>query len=771
MLTFSPPHAASSGIHPLLKQLADGRIALEHLRKARIVIDDSGQMVRVFIAGEPIEELEKIVSRIGGRTLGRYSGFISAYVPFEGLRQLMVKPVLYVEPVRRLVPLLDKSIPAIRADAPHLGIGLPRRYMGDDVIVGVVDIGIDLYHKSFLYPDGSTRIIALWDQTASSGIPPYGFYYGHECSGEDINSGKCPEDDCGINDGGEYLLGGHGTHVAGIAAGSAFPYQGVAPSALMIFVKTDLLEDDVIDAINYIVRKGRALGKPVVVNLSAGGNTGPHDGTTLFEKYISEIVDSGTTVVASAGNEGEYGTIHAGYTLSPQAEIRTAIEIPEGMSGEIHVETWFSGEKDLKIGVGVETSDGGTFLTQTGFISPPGESGDINLNYGTVRIDATSVSSYHLNKENMVDVSIVPAEIGSYRWEFIVFSSTTGESTRVDSWITSGNAVFSPFSGEKFTGQVVSAQGFNYFTFMGGDSRMTIDRPASAPGVIAVGSFTSKNSWRDSLGREQGWEAQIGDISSFSSRGPARKEWLTGMKPSVTAAGEVIVSSLSSCVNTDPSLVVEGGEFRVNVGTSMASPHVAGGIALLLDRNQWLKSGQITSLITGNAFSDAFTGSPPAQDIWGSGKLDVLAALKSTPESGMDATPPTISEIAFKTTMRSLLVSWKTDELASSRVKAWKAEAPDLPVISGAMTPSIIHNVLVDDLDPGQRYEFRVSSTDPRGNTSVSPVGSFMIQFAGRGCGGCRTSSDVPPGEGIVMLLLLLLIIRKISKKTPSALK
>jgi len=128
--TFFPLNAECSSIHPLLKQLAEGRITLEHLRKARIVLDESEQMVRVFIAGEPIEELENVVSRFGGKTLGRYSGFISAYVPFEGIEQLMVKPVLSVEPVRRLVPHLDKSIPASRADAPHLGMGLPRRVYG-----------------------------------------------------------------------------------------------------------------------------------------------------------------------------------------------------------------------------------------------------------------------------------------------------------------------------------------------------------------------------------------------------------------------------------------------------------------------------------------------------------------------------------------------------------------------------------------------------------------------------------------------------------------
>jgi len=710
-------------------------------------------MVRVFIAGEPIEELERIVNRIGGKTLGRYSGFISAYVPFEGIKQLMVKPVLYVEPIRRLVPHLDKSVPAIMADAPHLGMGLPRRYMGDDVIVGVVDLGIDLNHKSFLYPDGSTRIISLWDQTASSGIPPYGYYKGRECSGEDINSGKCYEDDCDT--------GGHGTHVAGIAAGSAFPYQGVAPSALIIFVKTSMIPDDVMDAFDYIVRKARSLRKPVVVNLSAGIGDGPHDGTTLFEKQISEIVSSGTAVVVSAGNEGESGTIHAGYSISPQAEIRTAIIIPGGDNRDVFIETWFSGDMELKVGVGVETEDGGTFLTQTGLISATDEGEAFNLDYGTVGIVPTSVSSNSIN-QNRVDVRIIPAGTGSYQWELILFSPTTGESFSVDSWITSENAVFSQFSGERFTGEVVSAQGFTYFTFIGGDSRMTITRPASAPGAIAVGSFTSKNSWIDSLGREQDYEAQIGDISYFSSRGPSRKEWLTGMKPSVTAAGEYIVSSLSSCIDTRPEYIVEGGDFRVNSGTSMAGPHVAGGVALLLDRNQWLTSGQITSLIVGNTFSDAFTGFPPDKDVWGSGKLDVLEALKNTPEAGMDTTPPVISEIAFKKTMRSVLISWKTDELASSMVEAWKAGSPDLPIVSGVMTPSIIHNVLIDNLDPGQRYEFRVSSTDPRGNTSVNHVGSFMVQFAGRGCGGCRTSNDVPSGEGIVMLLLFFLL-RKLS--------
>src|ERR1041384_5318054 len=123
----------------------------------------------------------------------------------------------------------------------------------------------------------------------------------------------------------DYDPDGHGTHVAGIAAGNGKPsgdcfglgtYKGVAPEADLIVVctkvkraETDPYIGDATDisrALRYVFRKAAERGQPAVVNLSQGGNMGPHDGTSMLELWIDILLleRSGRAVVKSAGNEG-----------------------------------------------------------------------------------------------------------------------------------------------------------------------------------------------------------------------------------------------------------------------------------------------------------------------------------------------------------------------------------------------------------------------------------------------------------------------------------
>ena len=103
---------------------------------------------------------------------------------------------------------------------------------------------------------------------------------------------------------------GHGTHVAGIAAGngssSASGYIGVAPDADIIFVKTTFQDADIIDGITYIRQKAAAAGEPFVINLSLGSQDGAHDGTDPMDIDIDTVLaaTSGSAIVVAAGNEG-----------------------------------------------------------------------------------------------------------------------------------------------------------------------------------------------------------------------------------------------------------------------------------------------------------------------------------------------------------------------------------------------------------------------------------------------------------------------------------
>ena len=126
----------------------------------------------------------------------------------------------------------------------------------------------------------------------------------------------------------------------------------------------------------------------------------------------------------------------------------------------------------------------------------------------------------------------------------------------------------------------------------------------------------------------------------------------------------------------------------------------------------------------------------------------------------MDTTPPTISVITVKNFIGSTLVSWKTDELASSSVEYWKVGGPQMSDFTGTMTPSLVHHVVLEKLAFGQKYEFRVSSMDPRGNLSQSSILSFRTSFAGRGCG-CHTTNGSST-EGVIEIFLALLFLRRV---------
>jgi subtilisin family serine protease len=117
----------------------------------------------------------------------------------------------------------------------------------------------------------------------------------------------------------------HGTHVAGIAAGCGAPsgdgtkYKGIAPGADLVFVSTTLSDPTILDAIQYIYNYAHSVGKPCVINMSFGDDTGPHDGTSACDRFLTEFVAShpdSIAFVCAAGNSGN-NKIHLTKQFSP----------------------------------------------------------------------------------------------------------------------------------------------------------------------------------------------------------------------------------------------------------------------------------------------------------------------------------------------------------------------------------------------------------------------------------------------------------------------
>ncbi len=222
----------------------------------------------------------------------------------------------------------------------------PGQFTGHGCLIAIIDSGIAYWHPDFRNADGSTRIRAIWDQTitpdAEKGwLPPEGYTDGVVFDEETINRALGIAADNKAADGAAMGTGitngmmaiseltsamreicpstdvsGHGTHVAGIAAGngraSNWQYRGVAYEAALLIIKLGTPDPDgfpstsqLMQAVNFSLQCSEKWGMPLCINLSFGNTYGSHSGTSLLETYLDGAAQMGrTSIVVGSGNEG-----------------------------------------------------------------------------------------------------------------------------------------------------------------------------------------------------------------------------------------------------------------------------------------------------------------------------------------------------------------------------------------------------------------------------------------------------------------------------------
>ena len=618
-------------------------------RSARIALsrDESGAIaVDVFVRGAP--GVEDRLAMLGARVGVRAGEWLTARVPVERLQEIRALPgVRAVEFAERLT-YSTSTMDEIRAS------GLRRRgdrdeftgATGKGTIVGIVDSGIDFRHRDFIDDvTDQSRILYLWDHAppfGSSGAPPgtvagIRFDYGIECRQSQLGpNGTCPSRD----------RDGHGTHVAGIAAGDGsganrggprYEYVGVAPEADLIVVRTSLSSASVADGVAYIFARAEQLGKPAVVNLSLGTQSGPHDGKQALSVVMDELSGPGRIIVAAAGNDGSnfglVGSLHGEATVARGDSAVIAFEMPTYTRGSqsdddlIMLQAFYSPQDTFT--VTLERPDGSRI--NLGFNDAEasfGTAGGVVAYNGTARGDSilgdfetssgfsTSVTNYFTAFiGEWLDGGTAPG-VGTWR---LIFRKTSGAGPGlVDAYL--------PFV-------LVATE--PYFT-TGGTNRRLVQSPADGERVIAVGGYHAFTSWRGfdgedwSLAPSSFWP--VNELLFFSSPGPTRDGRL---KPEIVAPG-VALSSMSrdAFFGGDERIVSPDSAHVLEAGTSMSSPHVTGAVALMLSVYHNLTPEQAVDALQRGARRDAFTGRPFTGDpntspnaSWGFGKLDVAAAV------------------------------------------------------------------------------------------------------------------------------------------------
>ena len=413
----------------------------------------------------------------------------------------------------------------------------PPKLYGTGVLVAIIDSGIDYANLDFRNADGMTRIYALWDQTIP-GNPPEGYVQGTEYTEEKINEALqqenrtermkiVPSED----------RSGHGTAVAGIAAGNGrgskgARYQGVASESGILVVKLGTPREEgfprtteLMQAIDYVVKKAQRAGRPVAINISFGNTYGSHTGTSLLERFIADIANLWKSVICiGMGNEGASAGHTAGILKENTEErIPLAVQMKETA---INVQIWKSYHDIVDISL----------------ISPAGvQIGPIPEVIGTQRfvVGDTEIllyygepSPFHVSQEIFIEFLPKDSYITPGIWQFVLTPRkiVTGE---YDLWLPSENVLN-------------RGTAFRYPT-----ERGTLTIPSTSQRVISVGAY-------DSL---------TFAYADFSGRGGLEGE----SKPDLVAPGVDITAPTPS------------GIYQTFTGTSFATPFVSGAAALMME--------------------------------------------------------------------------------------------------------------------------------------------------------------------------------------------
>jgi subtilisin family serine protease len=519
--------------------------------------------------------------------------------------------------------------------------GDPERHrFGEDVLIGLVDVGgFDFAHPDFLV-DGKTRFLSIWDQGGTTRPSPLArgmdengmpdparetvpFDYGAELLAEDLDAAIAAAPQVGLpatllEPQSQSGVGSHGTHVASIAAGNCGVCRRARIVAVLIAIPDEDLErrtsfydsTRLAHAVDYLLAVAEREKKPIAINISLGTNGHAHDDSSPVARWIdSSLARPGRCVCVAAGNAGQeaperdgdigyvMGRVHSSGHIRAR-ELVSDIEWNVVGNGIADIS-----ENELEIWYGPQDR----FAVQ---VKPPGEPWTEKVQPGEFienrqLPDGSLMSVYNelyhpANGSNLIAVYLSPflrePVVGVKAGGWLV--RLVGEEVRdgrYHGWIERDDP--------RRIGRIGDREAWVFPSFFSEHSfvdRSTISSLACGPRIVAVANLDSEQR----------------RISITSSQGPTRDE---REKPDIAAPGTGIAAA--------KGFAPPGDEWIAMSGTSMASPHVTGVVGLMLAVNGKLTAAQIGGIIKRTA--RPLPGSDFAwRDDAGAGEIDAERCLE-----------------------------------------------------------------------------------------------------------------------------------------------
>ena len=482
----------------------------------------------------------------------------------------------------------------------------PLKLTGKGTIIAFVDTGIDYSNPVFRNPDGSSRILAIWDQTLQEGAPPAGFEYGTEYDRAQINKALQSENPYSVVPSRDE--NGHGTAVASIAAGSRIAegsrFTGAAYDADILVIKLKecktYLRDyylipeevpayqstDIIMALEYADTFARSFYRPVIFCVALGSSYGSHSGNSPLSNYMNRLAGKRSRIfVVGGGNEGNSAHHYEG-DLSPEngseEETQEEIEIRVGENERgFLTEIWGKAPNIFSLAI---RSPGGEELPNTGVRV------DRGIEYEFVYERTSITVSYALVEGNTGDelITVRFQNPTPGIWTLILQSESGLKNAGFHVWL--------PIT------QFLSSETY----FLSPNPNITITIPGYAENVVTTATYSDRTN----------------SIYVRSGRGFSRG---SEIKPDIAAPG-VNVSAVQRGI---------GQEIRIAKvsGSAAATAITTGGVADFLQwavtegNANYLKSGEVKNyLIRGAVREENLTYPNP---LWGFGKLSIQGVFDS----------------------------------------------------------------------------------------------------------------------------------------------